>query len=353
MRKSNQFSGAKEQIGTACTSRMGQKTLGACLLSALIVAGAFSQGALAQAGSGPRLFAPGVVSGPADDFAPTFSPDGKTVYFTRGNTGDYMILVSTFANGLWSRPQMAPFSGKWRDMEPAMAPDGSFLVFASNRPANPGGKPIDGHFNGKTIPAGGGNLWRVDRVRNGNEWGEPERLPDLINANTGTFSPNISTDGSIYFMRPDEKTGNFHLYRSQFRESNYLPPVLGEVGDATTEEVDPAIAPDESYLVYSSNHPLQHDPKRLRIMFRRQDGWGSPIDLGDDINEKSSNVEARLGADSKTLYFSASSVPPVSFPHSPVEALQHLKEMEVWANGRSNIWFVSLTPWLDKRERQQ
>lgn len=33
----------------------------------------------------PAIFAPGVISGPAHDSAPTFTRDGNTVYFTRSN----------------------------------------------------------------------------------------------------------------------------------------------------------------------------------------------------------------------------------------------------------------------------
>ena len=46
-------------------------------------------------------------------------------------------------------------------LEPAMAPDGSYLVFASNRPAHAGGSALDGYFNNKPRPGRGGNLWRV------------------------------------------------------------------------------------------------------------------------------------------------------------------------------------------------
>ena len=31
----------------------------------------------------PEIFAPGEISGPANDGAPTFSPDGNTLFFTR------------------------------------------------------------------------------------------------------------------------------------------------------------------------------------------------------------------------------------------------------------------------------
>jgi WD40-like Beta Propeller Repeat len=277
--------------------------------------------------------------------SPVFTPDGRTVYFTRGNASASMIVNSTLVNGKWSTPMIASFSGIWSDLEPAMAPDGSFVVFASNRPAATGGKPIDGTFNGKTYPGAGGNLWRVDRI--GKVWGQPKRLPDTINTGTGVFSPTIAADGSLYFMKPDDQTGHFHLWRSQYSGGTYLAAVPTGLGDPSTEDVDPTIAPDESFIVYTANHPAKHDQKRLRIAFHNKDGWGTPVDLGDDVNEAGANIEARLGHDHRTLYFSTDTVPPVSFPRSQEQSQRNLAEMQVWANGNENIWYVSLAPWLD------
>ena len=97
----------------------------------------------------PAVFAPGVVSGPANDADPCFTADGSTVIFARGNT----ILEShKTATGGWSKPTVAPFSGRWPDQQPTMSPDGSFLVFVSGRPTS---------ATDKTPPAG--NLSRVDR----------------------------------------------------------------------------------------------------------------------------------------------------------------------------------------------
>ncbi|HLZ86348.1 MAG TPA: hypothetical protein VKQ52_03860, partial [Puia sp.] len=119
----------------------------------LVVAGVVAQGVE------PEVFAPGVVSGPVNDAAPAFSPDGNTVYFHRsGPAMSGVILVSHRRNGVWSTPEIASFSGRWQDIEPAMAPDGSYLIFASNRPVAPGGKGLDGLWNSQHYPNGGGNL---------------------------------------------------------------------------------------------------------------------------------------------------------------------------------------------------
>jgi len=322
------------------------RSTAACLALISVLLALRSQAlAAGESSNGPGLFAPGAISGAADDMSPAFSPDGNTVFFSRGNDSGSVILESHRLKGAWSTPVIAPFSGKWNDLEPAMAPDGSFLVFASNRPAANEAKPTDGRFDGKVFPALGGSLWRVDR--RGAEGDGPKRLPDAINADTGTFSPSVAADGSVYFMRPARPNGRFALYRSQYRDGAYQAATPVGVGDATTEDVDPAIAPDESFIVYSSNHPERHDPKRLQIAFRQYGEWGAPIDLGDEINETGSNIESRLGSDHCTLYFSTNTVPPASFPRPQGQADQLLAQMQLWADGRENIWYISLKPWLD------
>src|SRR5690349_8694259 len=77
-----------------------------------------------KAAPAPKLFPPEAAWPDGDDSAPSFTPDGKTVFFTH-RAGTVSIMMATMCNGIWSTPQVAPFSGKWRDIEPYMAPDGS------------------------------------------------------------------------------------------------------------------------------------------------------------------------------------------------------------------------------------
>ena len=164
----------------------------------------------------------------------------------------------------------------------------------------------------------------------------------------GTFSPSIVSDGSLYFMRCDQKTGRFHLFRSQLRAGIYQPAVALGLGDSTSEEVDPAVSPDERFVVFSISHPDTSRLKRLAISLRDKGTWAPSVDLGDDVNEAGSNIEARLGPDHRTLYFSTNTVPPVTFPRTAEHARRDLDEIVTWANGSENIWSVSLAPWLTK-----
>jgi Tol biopolymer transport system component len=293
----------------------------------------------------PTVLAPDVISGPAHDSAPAFTPDDTTVYFTRGTPAASTILVSHRDGKTWSAPVVAPFSGEWSDMEPAMAPDGSFLIFVSNRPAHTGGAAIDGHWNGRDFPHDGGNLWRVDRKRDG--WSAPVRLPDTINRGTSVFAPSVVRDGSIYFMTVDADGKHFHLYRAQRAGDTYDVPVPVSFGEPTANDVDPAVAPDESYAVFASNRAPATDLD-LFLVRRRADGaWGKPEPLGTEINGPGSDVEARLSPDGKTLFFSSERVLPIAFPRTRTEAARDLARAS-WDNGNSNIWQVDLTPLLTK-----
>ena len=80
----------------------------ACVLS---LAGIIPQIAWSAPPLEARIFAPGIISGPANDGSPTFSPDGTTLFFTRYAAHWSVILQSHLEKGKWSEPVVAPFSG--------------------------------------------------------------------------------------------------------------------------------------------------------------------------------------------------------------------------------------------------
>lgn len=295
----------------------------------------------------PTVFSPGVISGPANDLSPAFTPDGRTVFFTRANGSQSLILVSHRSAGRWSTPAIASFSGKWRDLEATMAPDGSFLIFVSNRPATNGGKALDAYYNGAPQPGIGGNLWRVDHTANG--WGEPRRLPDIVNANGSIFSPSIAADGSVYFMKPTGAQALFHIFRAQFRHGAYETPVAVPIaaGD-DVGDYDPAVAPDESFIVFSSGR-MKANGTSLFIAFKNGTTWGTPAYMGEEISPPhSSDIEARLGGDHRTLYFSTRREVPTGWADG-VTGQKGLAMMDAWNDGLSNIWDVPLDTWLNAR----
>ena len=312
----------------------------------LAVLACASAGAAAQSVS-PEVFAPGLVSGPASEDSAAFSPDGNTLVFDRGTGQNQAILVTHKVHGQWQVPQIAPFSGRWLDHDPAMSPDGSFLVFSSNRPDAPEGKAMDAQLgDGKVSPGWGGRLWKVER--HGERWGEPMLLPVTVNQGTRTYSPSIAADGSLYFQRPtpDGGQGAFKLYRSVYRHGAYQEAQPLMLGTADSHELDPAIAPDQSFIVFDANYAGKDAPDRLYIAFRDGDGWSKPVDLGDEIN-RGSPWGSHLGPDHRTLYFSSARTARTVYPRTAGQAAQDLSRMQRWDDGNDNIWSVSLAPWLE------
>jgi Tol biopolymer transport system component len=289
-------------------------------------------------GQEPTIFAPGVISGGSNELSPAFAPDCRSVWYTVGNSTESAIVTSHVANGKWTSPTLAEFSGYWRDLEAAMAPDGSYLIFASNRPATDGGAALDGNYGGAVRPGRGGNLWRVDR--HGGGWSKPVRLPEAVNANTSVFSPSVVADGSLYFMKPSPETGRFQIYRSQWTNGQYDPAERVSFSDEQWGNVDPAVAPDESFAVFSSNRPPTAEKDNdLFIVFRKNGVWGEPTSLGPHVNSPSSEIEARLSPDTHTLFFASNRI--VTTPAgSPVA----IDRMRAWNNGLMHIWRVDLSP---------
>jgi Tol biopolymer transport system component len=116
----------------------------AIVCSILFVA-AFLSNATAQQST---LFGANIISTEDDEFGITFSPDGTTCFFTKRtpstiSSGTYVICYSRFINNKWTTPEIAPFSGRYKDLNPFISPDGSKLFFISNRPG-PGKTAMDG-----------------------------------------------------------------------------------------------------------------------------------------------------------------------------------------------------------------
>ncbi len=306
------------------------------MLAAVVAAiGVFAAGvARASAGlptlAAPQIFAPGTVSVGANDSAPTFSPDGNTLFFTRSAANWGIILESDRTNGGWSKPHIAPFSGQWSDWAPEFAPDGKYLVFVSIR--------ADRHAN----------LWRVDRERTG--WSEAVRLPDTVNIGPSVWKSSIAGDGSIYFVSIDAKR-NKRLYCSRYKDGAYAPAQPLPFSDGTHGDVDPEVAPDESFMLFASDGRTPGDTQdHLFITFNKAGTWSDPVPVhyaGDDANGTSTDNEPHLSPDRRTLYFSSDRTLNAHFPRTQAQAAADLAQVESWGNvGNNTVWFVPLAPLL-------
>ena len=85
-------------------------------------------------GMTPEIFAPGIVSTKDHiEMGFTCSKGGMEIYFSRSETKDiqshFSIWVVRQKNGKWRKPEVAPFSGLYRDFAPFVTADGRYLMF--------------------------------------------------------------------------------------------------------------------------------------------------------------------------------------------------------------------------------
>jgi Tol biopolymer transport system component len=226
-----------------------------------------------------------------------------------------------------------------------MSPDGSYIVFTSKRPVTapaPGADLKDIH---KVA-----NLWRVDRVGSG--WSKPERLPDTVNIGHSIWKPSVAANGDLYFVSIDEK-GAKRLYFSQYKDGAYQQAQPLPFSDGTTLDVDPEIAPDESFLVFVSAGRLPGNTlDHLFIVAKQGDGWGPVVPIryaGDDKPAFSTDDEPHLSPDRHTIYFSSDRAFHFDFPRTPEQAQEDFKRLDSWGwfGGYSNVWSIPLEPYLN------
>ena len=260
-----------------------------------------------------KLSLDGVIDQDNDDTL-AFTPDGNTVFFDHSEGQHKTIMIAHKAHGRWSRAQVASFSGKWFDQDPVVSPDGRYMLFNSDRPISVGGEPLVQTYFSKT-DAPGSNLWCVDR--RGKGWGEPRWIGAHINNDVFVDFASIAGDGTLYFMRWDSKNRNMELWRARYNGGEYGSPERVALGDPSVSIHDPAVAKDQSFIVFDYGK-VTGGLGRLSIAFRRGEGWSAPIDMGDRVN---ADVPwgPHLSPDGHTVY----------------------------VTGHSGIWQLNIDPWLD------
>jgi len=259
-------------------------------------------------------------SGDFSDDPPTATPDGRTMLFQREGAHNSKIFESHLIKGRWSTPLVTSFSGSWLDQFPAMSPDGTYLIFESDRPIAAGAAT--------TEPVA--NLWRVDGTRSG--WSVPVHLPDTVNISKRIYGHSVAANGDIYFMsttEPRGKDSGWRLFRAARTAEGYARAEALAFSDGSSSDVDPYIAPDQSYLIFSSRGRREPtNEEHLFIAFRHGADWGPVIPIRYQGDEQAKNDDTlNVSADGKILYFDS------------------------FRGGRSTIWTLPLAPYLSAAAR--
>lgn len=178
-----------------------------------------------------------------NESTPTFTKDGKTIYFTRNNYLDgkkgkndqkitlLKIYKATLKNEDWVDVVALPFnSNQYNTAHPALSPDEKTLYFASDMPGS----------------VGQSDIFKVSINEDGS-FGKPENLGNEINTEGKETFPFISADNELYFAsdgRPG--LGGLDVYVAKISADGVSNP--SNVGEPINSSQD-----DFAYIINSEN----------------------------------------------------------------------------------------------------
>ena len=247
----------------------------------------------------PVVFAPGIVStdGTNEHMAPSFSPDGnEMLWFSNRwpDEGPSLSMITRRENGRWSAPRATPFPA----VMPVFAPDGRRVHFHAFTPGPALSDKGQSHLD----------IWMVEKQGDG--WSEPQCLNLAVRYPEVRFAamPRLTRNGTLYFLGYAPGLRNDSgIYRAELVHGEYAKPELlpRSINLPPFLNWAPFIAPDESYLLFSSNRTGSLDEYGDIYLSRRHaDGsWTEPVSLGEQVNTPQQEVFPGLSPDGKYLFF--------------------------------------------------
>ncbi len=145
------------------------------------------------------------VSTPRDDFYPSLTRDGTLYYSTKDpESGSFDVVRARPAGGGSYRVENlgAPVNTAAAEYDPFVAPDESYLIFASSRPGGRGDADLYVSF------------------RDDDAWTAPANLGAAVNSPARDYCPVVSPDGAYFFF-------------TSKRAADGAPPAAGAVEQLT------------------------------------------------------------------------------------------------------------------------
>lgn len=247
-------------------------------------------------GDSAVIFTPSIISRADADHNKgkvAFSPDGKEFYITvwGKNFSSVKIYYTKREGNIWSQLAEAPFSIGYYTSGIYFSKDGNKLFFSR------GTKP---------------KIWMVQRTLQG--WSDPKKLPSQINSDSLHWDYDYSetADGIAYFCSNRPAGQGHDLWRTNHIQGQTLQiENLDTIVNSAASEYSSLIAPDESYLIFSSERSGGYGYSDLYVTFNKGYGnWTKPVTMernGAGINIKNTgSCDPSLSPDGRFLFFSRS-----------------------------------------------
>ncbi len=259
----------------------------------------------------------------------TMSASGKEAYITIQSATEEVSVISRLykVNEVW-QVDVVPFSGVFKDLEPALSPDGLRLYFVSNRPTHDSISPTKDF-----------DIWYVKRTNENANWSDPINLGGPVNSESNEFYPSLSENQNLYFTSDREGAmGKDDIFFSKWTDSGYSDPVpLDDHINSEGFEYNAYISKDESYLLFGGYRRADGQGSG-DIYISHNDGngnWSKAVPLPININSPFMDYCPFVDETNNTLYFTSRR------DKKPENAtsLEKLREyLNSYENGNSRIY---------------
>ncbi len=223
-----------------------------------------------------------------NEIAPSISPDGKTLYFSRvshpqntnGAKGSQDIWFSELRNDKWTQARRlpAPLNKEEYNSLYSITPDGNTILIKGS------------YKNGVYETRGFSTSKKIARG-----WSQPSKIeiPGYSKTSKGQFDCGfLSNDGKVLVMsfseKKNSKVDNLYVSFKQKNGSWSKPEDLGpEINSEEFTETTPFLAPDGVTLYFSSDRKGgqgSNDIYYSRRIDKSWKRWSRPVNLGPAIN---------------------------------------------------------------------
>ena len=163
----------------------------------------------------------------------------------------------------WTEPRTIVSHERYSFMDAFLSPDETQLYYISNQPLDGKGEPKDP------------DLWFSVRTEDG--WGPPQNAGPVLNSERHEYYVSFTDDGTLYFTSnraaAEGEEINFDIHAASIVDGEFQQPVrLGDSVNSKGYDGDVFVAPDESYLIFSSSRPDGLGEGDRYVSFRTANG---------------------------------------------------------------------------------
>lgn len=228
---------------------------------------------------------PGEVNTKSNEFGPSLSFDGRTLYFySKGRNSNYndLYMSKLSPNGQWGKPiPLHSLNSRYDDQSPFISDSDQYIIFSSNRDGSREFRLADGRI-------GVSRDLYYSELRNGN-WTKPQPLPPTINTNQIEENPYMYGD-DLYFTRyPFDKSMEAKIYKSTYKNNTFTTPVELPlpINSPPYSSLTAIISGDGKSIFFSSDRPGGYGGYDIYKSDIQKNGtYSKPINLGPEINTK-------------------------------------------------------------------